>query len=129
ADGDRDRLRHHRAAARAHRGAVPPPPQRRPRRPVARGGRRVGARRGRGARAGRVARRRGPRPRRRPRGGGPVALIAVPLIVLWLSGLALALLDGRRRPVGVAALVAVGAAFALQCVLLVRVLSDGPQDL
>ena len=56
-------------------------------------------------------------------------LIAGPLLVLWLAGLALAVLDGRRRAVGVGAVVAVAVAFALQAVLLGRVLADGPQEL
>jgi multicomponent Na+:H+ antiporter subunit D len=56
-------------------------------------------------------------------------LIAGPLLVLWLAGLALAVLDGRRRAVGVGAVIAVAVAFALQAVLLGRVLADGPQEL
>ena len=56
-------------------------------------------------------------------------LIAGPLLVLWIAGLALVVMDGRRRAVGVAAIVAVAVAFALQAVLLGRVVTDGAQDL
>lgn len=56
-------------------------------------------------------------------------LVAGPLLVLWVAGLALAALDGRRRGVGVLAIAAVAVAFGLQAVLLGRVLADGPQEL
>lgn len=58
-----------------------------------------------------------------------MTLIALPLLVLWAGAIALLLLDGRRRSVGVAAIGVLTAALALLGLLLGHVLADGPQDL
>ena len=58
-----------------------------------------------------------------------MTLIALPLVVLWPAAIAAALLDGRRRGVGVMAVAALGAAFVVLCVLLAKVVAGGPQEL
>jgi multicomponent Na+:H+ antiporter subunit D len=58
-----------------------------------------------------------------------VTLIALPLALLWPAAIALAVLDGRKRATGLLAVAALAVAEVLLCVLLARVLLDGPQDL
>jgi len=58
-----------------------------------------------------------------------MSLIAVPLLVLWPAAIAAALLDGRRRGIGVLAIAALTAALGLLAVLLAAVVTGGPREL
>lgn len=58
-----------------------------------------------------------------------MTLIALPLVLLWPAAIVAALLDGRRRGVGLAAVAVLGAVCVLLAVLLGKVATDGPQDL
>jgi multicomponent Na+:H+ antiporter subunit D len=51
------------------------------------------------------------------------------MLLLWPAAIALAVLDGRRRAVGLAAVAALAATFVVLAVLLGRVAVDGPQEL
>lgn len=55
-------------------------------------------------------------------------LIAAPLIVLFPAAIALALMDGRRRPAGVLAIAALAGATVALGVLMAKVALDGPQE-
>lgn len=58
-----------------------------------------------------------------------MTLIALPLVLLWPAAIVAAVLDGRRRWVGVASVVVLAGACVLLAILLGRVAADGPQDL
>lgn len=58
-----------------------------------------------------------------------MTLIALPLVLLWPAAIVAALLDGRRRWVGVAAVAVLAGACVLLAVLLARVVIDGPQEM
>lgn len=55
-------------------------------------------------------------------------LIALPLVILFPAAIALALMDGRRRPAGVLAVGALAGATIALAVLMARVGLDGPQE-
>lgn len=55
-------------------------------------------------------------------------LIAAPLIVLFPAAIALALMDGRRRPAGVLAIAALAGATVALGALMAKVGLDGPQE-
>ena len=55
-------------------------------------------------------------------------LVVLPLLVLWPAAIGLALLDGRRRAVGSAAVAVLLATTVLLAALLARVATDGPQE-
>lgn len=55
-------------------------------------------------------------------------LIALPLLLLFPVAIALALMDGRRRPAGLLAVAALGAATVALAVLMGKVGIDGPQE-
>lgn len=58
-----------------------------------------------------------------------MTIVVVPLLVLWPAAIVLALLDGRRRGVGWAAVLTLSVATVLLAVLTARVAIDGPQQL
>ena len=58
-----------------------------------------------------------------------MSLVALPMIVLWPAAIVLALLDGRRRGAGLAAVGALAAAFVLLAVLLGTVAAGGAVEL
>lgn len=55
-------------------------------------------------------------------------LIALPMLILFPVAIALALMDGRRRPAGMLAVAALGAATVALAVLMAKVGIDGPQE-
>src|SRR5690606_10744534 len=85
-----------------------------------------GAPGGRDRRAGRGGRHHGVAGARRT--GGRLMLL-LPLAIAWFGALALAPLDGRRRGVGLAAVVALSASFGALIWLATRVLTSGPVEM
>jgi len=58
-----------------------------------------------------------------------VTIVALPLMLLWPAGVLFAVLDGRRRGVGLAAVAVLAGVFAVLALLLARVAASGPQEL
>jgi multicomponent Na+:H+ antiporter subunit D len=56
-------------------------------------------------------------------------IVALPLAILWFGALALAVLDGTRKPVGYTAVGILGAALVSTAVLGVDVYQDGPREM
>lgn len=56
-------------------------------------------------------------------------IVALPLAILWFGALAIAVLDGTRKPVGYAAVGLLGAALATTVALGVDVYRDGPREM